>query len=395
MLVVGALLLDQEAGEFRLRVHCVGGHQLPLRSNGSSKWRASGISLVFSPTARPQRDRCPVRHHQVPTGWKWRGAEQSSRGTTAAIVASTGGAGRLPEGALVMRKAGLIAAAAAIVLAGCNTVPDQAQHPLAAGQTSQAARQSLPAILHVHMVSASVGWALTGGAVLHTVDGGRTWTNVTPTSLLKTAHFVNVANQPWDRQAAFLNTNTAWVVQFPTTAAVVVYRTTDAGRSWSASSIKTTNQGGYLDMLNSKVDWLLTYGGAAAGSEGADLWATSDGGGTWRKAAAADPVPHAASVGDLPFLGDKHGVLFTSAADGWVGVSDPKLGQATVYWTHSAGQRWGMAHPPVPSDYASCNAFTGTPAGGWMVLPVTLECGMPGPVIYSGPTKLDRQSGGP
>ncbi len=289
-----------------------------------------------------------------------------------------------------MSKAGLIAAAAAIVLAGCNTVSDHAHPPLAAAQPSQAARESLPAILHAHMVSASVGWALTGGAVLRTVDGGRTWTNVTPMSLLKTAHFVNLANNPRDREAAFLNASTAWVVQFPTSAAnayrgvatgAVVYRTTDAGRSWSASSIRTTNEGGYLDVLNSSVGWLLTYGGAAAGSEGADLWSTADGGRTWQKAASADPVPHTASVGTLPFLGDKYGVLFTSAADGWVGVSDPKVGQATVYWTNSAGQRWMAAHPPVPSAYASCNAFTGAPAGGWLVLPVNLECGMPGPVI--------------
>jgi photosystem II stability/assembly factor-like uncharacterized protein len=200
----------------------------------------------------------------------------------------------------------------------------------------------------IKMLDASTGWAITGqNHVLRTTDGASHWQDVTPPSIDPPQ--ANYSNLTY----AFLNPSVAWVyssIRDPNTLGGITkyYRTTDGGQTW-LSSINQGDIPGQIIFTNSRDGWMFSSLGVASGSEGADIFRTSNGGATWTKVATA-AYSTAGQPGALPFDGDKSGIGARDVATAWVagGNADPTF--AWLYVTHDGGATWQHQALPLPAN---------------------------------------------
>ena len=97
---------------------------------------------------------------------------------------------------------------------------------------------------------------------------------------------------------------------------------------------------GILTYLTTKQGWDLVPMGAAAGSEGARLERTANGGRTWTSIASTNPR---ATEGQLPTAGYKTGVSFVNPMKGWLTGSQwatSQPGHPELYTTSDGGRHW-------------------------------------------------------
>jgi photosystem II stability/assembly factor-like uncharacterized protein len=157
--------------------------------------------------------------------------------------------------------------------------PTVASQPAAPAQLPSGTKIQLD---EIHMVNQGDGWGISGGLLLKTADGGRTWREITP------------ATGQADRvYAVFLDAQTAWMV-FSMGGQVdnplTIYHTTDGGITW------TYNQGppiytqvvgdttwAEFATLNAQNIWMLVRGVyVGAGTHyNHELFHSTDGGITW------------------------------------------------------------------------------------------------------------------
>ncbi len=170
----------------------------------------------------------------------------------------------------------------------------------------------------LQMVSAQDGWALAwtkNPAALvpaalmpvRTVDGGHTWTPVTPTPakpLLAPAGSYVVLHAVSPSRAWLAVTRTRSGAR---PAVTEVFGTADGGRSWTQSApIHAPGVAYWLDFSDPTHGWLLQDLGAAMGNDPVRLYGTSDGGRHWPLIAASMRLTQAeASPSGLPTACDK------------------------------------------------------------------------------------------
>ena len=97
-----------------------------------------------------------------------------------------------------------------------------------------------PGLVYMDMIDADVGWGWTEQSVLHTLDGGQTWENITPGGGFPTSGNLS---------GAFLDAKNGWVLS-PATDYLsgTLYRTQDAGRTWQAATVPFA--GAFFDFLD-------------------------------------------------------------------------------------------------------------------------------------------------
>jgi photosystem II stability/assembly factor-like uncharacterized protein len=207
------------------------------------------------------------------------------------------------------------------------------------GASSQRTLDNLESI---HMVNAMMGWALSQGSLLRTVDGGASWTNVTPKGVERTSVGTLLV---YDAQ-------TLWVVfNKESSTSISVYRTTDGGQKWESAVINTTPNHGRvtsLAFLDSTHGWLLTSYGVAMGSESIEVFQTNDGGTSW-KSTASTSCRQAISIG-LPFTGDKNGIIFANQKNGWLTGFSHGDG-IWLYSSSDGGRTWTQKTIIAPHGY--------------------------------------------
>jgi photosystem II stability/assembly factor-like uncharacterized protein len=126
----------------------------------------------------------------------------------------------------------------------------------------------------VHFTDASAGWAVGGGALLSTADGGATWqVRPRPTAdALRDVFFV-------DQSAGWLVCErSVFALTSPAEARSYLLRTTNGGESWSRVELTADEPG----VLLSRVAFADSSRGWAFGEMGA-LYSTRDGGATWSR----------------------------------------------------------------------------------------------------------------
>src|SRR5579859_4303269 len=117
---------------------------------------------------------------------------------------------------------------------------------------------------------------------------------------------------------------------------VNVLRTSDRGQHWQSSTISVsavqlldpphflTTQEGFLE---------LGIGGSAAGSEGAGIFHTTDGGQNWTQ------ITDTQHADGLPLGGHKNGISFKDVQNGWATGEDAS-NTPWLYATHDGGHTW-------------------------------------------------------
>jgi photosystem II stability/assembly factor-like uncharacterized protein len=216
----------------------------------------------------------------------------------------------------------------------------------------------------LQMVSARDGWALAwtsnpasplpaGMMLVRTTDGGRTWTAVTPAQarpLLAS-----------DRNSVILqalSASLAWLaVTFDMSQAgygihparTVTFGTADGGRSWTRSApIHAPGYGSSLAFTDATHGWLLQSLGAAMQQNPVHVYRTVDGGRRWPLIAETLRRPGAGtSPSGLPVSCDKTGIAFATPADGWLTSACFSL-EGAVLATHDGGAHWAPQPLPLP-----------------------------------------------
>jgi photosystem II stability/assembly factor-like uncharacterized protein len=247
---------------------------------------------------------------------------------------------------------GVLLIVALLLLAGCSqsngSNPNAGSNP--SGSTSPSSGTVQPLSM-IRMFSPRNGWALSTQAVLFTTDGGKSWKDVTPPQVTITP----------DATADFYSTNLAWVALPPVNDIIHIYSTINEGKSWTPSSFGVnagTTAASQLFFVDPQHGWLLSPQAVQSGSEAVVIYRTTNGGRTWREVSVARPdnPPHAANV--LPFSGDKQGISFVNASTGWVAGTVPKADTVWLYVTHDGGSTWKQQSLSIPSNVKGAQITT-------------------------------------
>jgi photosystem II stability/assembly factor-like uncharacterized protein len=185
----------------------------------------------------------------------------------------------------------------------------------------------------VSAVSDRVAWASgSGGTVLRTADGGATWQKLTVTT--DAVDF---------RDIDAINTETAYVLSIGSGPASRIYKTSDAGTTWSLQ-FKNDDGRAFFDAMSF---WDAEHGIVMGDSIDRQfcIMTTDNGGRTWvRVAATALPAAlehegaFAASGSNIAVFGKTHAWIGTGAA-----------AKARVLRTTDSGRTWKISETPLIS----------------------------------------------
>lgn len=239
---------------------------------------------------------------------------------------------------------------------------------------SQPARHSTPrtsaslaGIRDVHMMTALVGWAVTGPpcgsscsstSILRTTDGGDHWT--------ETRGRLDLAWPPGG--AFFLDSTHAWYAERVGNWFRIA-STVDGGTTWRESKLVPSFRAGYvsLQFVDPKHGWAIDAnvgGGPLWDWQGGVIYQTVDGGTSWKQVEITPdgPVLGQPTSGSLPARCFKAVVVFSSRTRGWAPGScaarwgpDATLVYDSVFFyrTDDGGRTWSPQALPVPSGYPS------------------------------------------
>jgi photosystem II stability/assembly factor-like uncharacterized protein len=222
---------------------------------------------------------------------------------------------------------------------------------LAAGSSAAAAAPRADAVQSLRMLDARRGFALGGTypryRLLRTGDGGRSWADITPDR-----------GRSRPVTAPSVVGGTLLIVTQLRAHVFQVLRSADGGRTWRRS-LPVRYARAYAAWSPVGPDaqhlFLALDEGAAAGSQGEALFASGDGGHTWRfrtTTTFARVVP-----GRLPFGCDKNGVGFATPTRGFAG-GNCAGGRPFLYRSGDGGRRWHFA--PLPG-LGSCQCDVSAP----------------------------------
>lgn len=188
------------------------------------------------------------------------------------------------------------------------------------------------------MVNNTAGWAISNNAVYYTKDGSTTWTDVTPKGAVLSKNDNKFASN-----FAYLDENNSFLaVPIENSNKITVFKTTDGGKHWSKTEVLDTySNNPFINTIfftDKNHGWLLLSYGVAMGSEGVDVYRTTDGGNTWSKVAGTNPETAVSSSG-IPFGGIKTGLSFIDENNGFITGFDYG-NELYLYATHDGGTHW-------------------------------------------------------
>jgi len=227
------------------------------------------------------------------------------------------------------------------------------------------------------MKSSSVGWGIDrhlGGQLLHTVDGGRTWTNVTPPGVpfgipTYTTMQANALPEPPDDTVTWVRSGSAAMTVTERSrsirgAGVLEFsKTTDGGRHWHQWTVHLGhladgvigNPSLYqVDFVSANDGWLQFLPGSSSTASmtilGMELWHTTNGGRAWTRVNQISPQSGVAVSS----------VTFTNATTGW--ITESKLyHNPRLLYTTNAGHTWvPLASRSFPQNITSAAMLSAT-----------------------------------
>ncbi len=209
------------------------------------------------------------------------------------------------------------------------------------GGSARIGRPILP-FIGIRMLDQNNGWGITKNTILKTADGGIQWQDVTPAQTPGGGYAM--------AKGDFLSTQVAWVASAQENAnTVTVQSTSDGGLHWQEAIINDAASAA-VDMphfLNRQEGWLEVIGDPGAGSEGADIFHSVDGGLHWTKIASDGDPSSGLSLG-----GFKSGISFVNSSTGFATTSSTtgNPADAGLYATHDGGKTWQHVTLPMPQN---------------------------------------------
>jgi photosystem II stability/assembly factor-like uncharacterized protein len=183
----------------------------------------------------------------------------------------------------------------------------------------------------VSAVSESVAWASGSGAtVLHTMDGGATWRKLSVTS--EALDF---------RDIDAIDERTAYVLSIGNGPASRIYKTSDAGATWTMQ-FKNADDKAFLDAMSF---WDANHGIVFGDSVDGQFYilTTENGGATWSRLPAASLPPALENEGAFAASGTNIAVFGKTHA--WIGTG--AAARARVLRTTDQGHTWQIADTPL------------------------------------------------
>jgi photosystem II stability/assembly factor-like uncharacterized protein len=258
---------------------------------------------------------------------------------------------------------GVVVALAFVAFVGCGgsdaptSAIENARHPSLREERAEA--REFAKFLHgftgAELVGGERGWARTHEGLYWTGDGGRKWREITPPgdpTALDGVYFRN-PDQGWaGAEEGHEGENE-----------VVLFATTDGGRTWRRRPVEVdglgTNASGtaFAPIGRHRVFALIGESRNTAYSAG-HLFTSDDGGHRWHQ--LPDP-PHRGPI------------AFESPRDGWLAAEGQRPG---LYRTHDGGHTWTESHvsppPGVPAEKATFRPPRIDAEGGGL-LPVVFD----------------------
>jgi photosystem II stability/assembly factor-like uncharacterized protein len=183
----------------------------------------------------------------------------------------------------------------------------------------------------VSVVSDRVAWASgSGSTVLRTLDGGQTWQKLTVTS-----------DQVDFRDIDAIDSSTAYVLSIGNGPASRIYKTTDAGATWSLQ-FKSDDPKAFFDAMSFwDADHGIVFGDSIDGQF--CIMTTENGGRDWRRVPASALPPALENEGAFAASGTNIAVFGKSYA--WIGTG--AAAKARVLRTNDRGRTWKISDTPL------------------------------------------------
>jgi photosystem II stability/assembly factor-like uncharacterized protein len=206
----------------------------------------------------------------------------------------------------------------------------------------------------------------TGGGVWKTTDGGETWSNVSDGSFTS-ASIGAVAVAPSDPNVVWAGTGSA-CIRGNTSPGDGVYRSTDAGKTWTQVGLADGGQIGRIrvDPRDPDRAWVAVLGHAFGPNETRGVYRTTDGGATWKRVLW---VSERAGAVDLALDPTNPRVLFAAT---WEAVRKP--------WTLVSGGEGSALYRSTDGGDSWKELTEGLPEGLKGRIGVTVSAARPGRV---------------
>jgi photosystem II stability/assembly factor-like uncharacterized protein len=183
----------------------------------------------------------------------------------------------------------------------------------------------------VSAVNESVAWASGSGAtVLRTNDGGATWRKL------------NVTTEALDfRDIDAIDAQTAYVLSIGNGPASRIYKTTDAGATWTMQ-FKNDDPKAFLDAMSF---WDANHGIVFGDSVDGQFYIlmTENGGRAWTRVSTANLPP--ALAGEGAFAASGTNIALFGKTHAWIGTGGAT--KARVLHTADGGRTWQVADTPL------------------------------------------------
>jgi photosystem II stability/assembly factor-like uncharacterized protein len=189
----------------------------------------------------------------------------------------------------------------------------------------------------VSAVSENVAWASgAGSTVLRTVDGGATWQKLTVTSDALDFRDIDAADA-----------QTAYVLSIGNGPASRIYKTTDAGKTWTLQ-FKNEDPKAFFDAMSF---WDANNGIVFGDSVDGQLYilTTKNGGKVWSRVETTN-LPRALE-NEGAFAASGTNIAVFGKAHAWIGTG--AAARARVLHTSDRGRTWQVANTPLASGSSS------------------------------------------
>lgn len=226
-----------------------------------------------------------------------------------------------------------------LLLGGCRPVADRAGQTAAPPALTPQDSGTDALLIGISPVDEQVVWVSgTGGTFARTTDGGRTWQ----------AGVVPGADSLQFRDVHAVDAGTAYLLSAGSGEASRIYKTTDAGRSWTLQ-FTNTNPDAFFDCMDFWDDASgIAFSDAVDGTF--PILVTGDGGATWTHLPAAS-LPAAQPGGEGSFAASGTCVRTHGDSTAWIGTGAAPV--ARVLKTTDRGRTWTSHETPIVGGSAA------------------------------------------